>query len=80
MTSAEDLIEQIRHELAPIEARLRDQPYLQALDQSNSEGAPQRVCGRAVRRYPERLEEPGGPAGPIPRPPQAPVDFQPPRG
>ena len=33
MTSAEDLIHQIRHELAPIEARLPDQPYLQALVQ-----------------------------------------------
>ena len=33
MTLAQELLEQIRHELAPIEVRLRDHPYLQALDQ-----------------------------------------------
>ena len=33
MTSAEDLIHQIRHELEPVEAGIRDHPYLQALAQ-----------------------------------------------
>ncbi len=35
MTSAEDLIQQIRHELEPVEARIRDHPYLRALEQSD---------------------------------------------
>ena len=35
MTSTEDLIEQIRHELEPVEARLRDHPYLRALEQGD---------------------------------------------
>ena len=34
MTSAEDLIEQIRKELEPVEAQLRDHPYLRALEQN----------------------------------------------
>ena len=33
MVCAEDLIGQIRRELEPVEARIRDHPYLQALDQ-----------------------------------------------
>lgn len=32
MTSAEGLIQQIRHELEPLEAQLRDHPYLRALE------------------------------------------------
>ena len=35
MASAEDLIQQIRHELEPVEARLREHPYLRALEQSD---------------------------------------------
>jgi len=33
MAAAQELIEQVRKELESVEARLRDPPYLQALDQ-----------------------------------------------
>ena len=37
MADGQDLIEQIRKELEPVEARLRDQLYLRALEQSDFE-------------------------------------------
>ena len=34
MSNTQDLIEQIRSELEPVEAQLRDHPYLRALEQN----------------------------------------------
>ena len=41
MSNTQDLIEQIRSELEPVKAQLRDHPYLRALEQNETAPGPE---------------------------------------